>query len=65
MREAVFCYWRRDFRRAWLEHPEDLPEGLTLANDDWLTGLLQLLAALATAIGITLMRMWRRGQLPF
>lgn len=54
----VFLYWRFWFRREWIEHPELLPEGQTIANDDWRTGLwllaLPVLAALPKAIMIAL-----------
>jgi hypothetical protein len=59
------CFWRREFRQAWIEHPDQLPAGLALANDDWRAGLLRLLQALAVAIGLTLLEMSRRGTRPF
>ena len=35
----AFAYWYFSFRRAWVEDPENLPEGVGLSNDDWKIGL--------------------------
>jgi hypothetical protein len=37
---VAYWFWRREFRQGWIENAEDLPEGVTLANDDWRMGLL-------------------------
>jgi len=58
---AVFWFWRRDFRRGWIEDAEALPDGVTIANDDWRLGLLQLLALMTLAIGAGLIRVLARG----
>ena len=39
---ATFWFWRHEFKRAWADDPEDLPDGVQLANDDWRAGLLIL-----------------------
>jgi hypothetical protein len=57
----AFWFWRLDFRRAWIEDPESIPDGLTLANDDWRIGVLQLLALIILAIGIALLRVVMRS----
>jgi len=43
----AFVYWYLSFRRAWIEDPENLPEGASLSNDDWKIGLGIVLLVLA------------------
>ena len=45
----AFWFWRREFRRAWLDDPELLPEGVKLANHDWHIGLGVVVMAVAAA----------------
>ena len=35
---VAYWFWRREFRRAWVDD-NDIPEGVSLANDDWKVGL--------------------------
>ncbi len=57
----VFWFWRKDFRRGWVDDPERLADGRTLQNDDWLTGLLQLLGLFAVAALAAYVR-WLRNS---
>lgn len=53
----AFWWWRRDFRYAWIDDGEELPEGVSMANTDWRVGLFGLLAMLvAAAIKVTMVR---------
>lgn len=45
----VYFYWKRIFVRAWYEDASLIPEGMTLANEDWRIGLYALVAAIALA----------------
>lgn len=38
----VFWFWRREYRRAWIDNPDLVPPGMTLENDDWRIGLATL-----------------------
>lgn len=46
---VVFWFWRREYRRAWIDRPEAAPAGKTLENDDWRIGLATLLAFVVAA----------------
>jgi hypothetical protein len=59
----AFWWWRSDFRRAWLDSANDLPEGVELANDDWRAGLILLAGLLGFAVFKVLFRLIERGQL--
>ena len=56
----IFWYWHRAFRRAWIDSADDLPEGMSEANDDWRIAVLRLLAIFALVVGVTALRflMW-------
>ena len=46
----AYWYWQGEFRRAWVEDPNQLPEGVNLANDDWRIGLFAVVAAVIIAV---------------
>lgn len=46
----------REFKARWFEHVEQLPEGATLANDDWRVGLFIVGALIAAASVKVLLR---------
>lgn len=52
----AFWYLRSNYVRLWVESPENLPEGVSIANDDWRVGLMFVLAALATSIAFAVAR---------
>lgn len=52
----VFLFWRNDFRRRWIENPDLLPEGMTIANDDWRIGLAEVLAFTVAMTGLAVIR---------
>ncbi len=58
---VVFWFWRMDFRRGWIADPEAVPEGASLANDDWRIGLLSLAALMVLGVGIGIIRAIARG----
>lgn len=58
---AVFWFWRWDFRRGWIEKPELTPEGMSLENDDWRTGLIRLIGMIAAATAMALARRFSHG----
>ena len=45
---GLLLYWwyRREFRNAWVDDTEGLPEGVTLQNDDWQIGVAGILILL-------------------
>lgn len=54
---AFLAYWfhYRQFKFAWIESADDLPDGIDLAVDDWRVGLVRLLALVVLgliAVGI-------------
>ena len=52
----VYWYWRWEFTKAWIDDPEQLRDGLQLANDDWLYGLSVVISvAIAAAIKVWLL----------
>lgn len=57
----AFWFWRSEFRRAWINNPDDVPEGQSIANDDWRIGLLRLLALVVVAVGAVLIKRALRG----
>lgn len=46
---ALIAYWymRRAFRRMWVNDESELPEGASMANDDWRIGLLGVVLLIA------------------
>ncbi len=44
MPAGTYAFWsfQADFRRAWIEDPDKIPEGAILENDDWKSGFLRL-----------------------
>lgn len=49
---AIFLmqlYWHRFFAKAWYDDPNDIPDGMTRANEDWRVALYALLAAALVA----------------
>lgn len=44
----VFWFWRREYRKAWIEDA-DVDDTVTLENDDWKAGLIKLFGLLVTA----------------
>jgi hypothetical protein len=54
----AFIYWRSDFRKGWIDHPEELPDGVTIANDDWLAGLIRLVGLVVSGMLVTYFRHW-------
>ncbi|MGB7655218.1 MAG: hypothetical protein WBL74_07035 [Novosphingobium sp.] len=38
----IYLHYRAEYRRRWVENADDLPDGVTLANDDWKVGLATL-----------------------
>jgi hypothetical protein len=46
----AFGFWYFSFRRAWVNDPDNLPEGASLSNDDWKIGLAVVVAVLATNV---------------
>jgi hypothetical protein len=47
---------RKEYRRAWVDSLDDLPEGVSLANDDWKVGVATLAGLILTATIATLAR---------
>lgn len=49
---ALLAYWLhyRQFRFAWVDGAEDLPDGVELANDDWRAGLIRLVAVVVLGL---------------
>lgn len=45
----VYWYWKRSFVKAWYVDPAMIPEGMTIANQDWRIGIYVLVGALAVA----------------
>lgn len=46
----IFWFWHREFRRAWVEDEDVLPDGTKLANSDWKVGLVALIGLLVAAL---------------
>jgi hypothetical protein len=57
----AFWFWRHEFKRAWVDDPELLPDGVTLIEDDWQSGLLRLALVIVVGVGIALFRMITKG----
>lgn len=49
---AALAFWfhLRQFRFAWVESEDELPDGVELANHDWQTGLVKLLAVIVLGL---------------
>ena len=58
----AFWFWRHEFKRAWIEDPELLPDGVVLLDDDWQSGLLRLALVILIGIGIALFRLVTNGM---
>ena len=56
----AFWWWRRDFRRAWIDDTHGIPEGVKLANNDWRIGFLGLVGMIVAA---TIKMMFLRGAI--
>ena len=52
----VFWFWRREYRKAWIDNVDDLAEGKRLENADWKVGLITLTGFLVAALITTLIR---------
>lgn len=52
----VFWFWRREYRKAWVDAPHLLPEGQALENDDWKSGLIKLVGLIVAATIAALIR---------
>ncbi len=52
----AFWWWRNDFQRDWIDDAQGVPDEVELATDDWLIGLLQLLAAVTVVFGIAVLK---------
>lgn len=49
---AIFLmqlYWHNFFAKAWYDDPNDIPDGMTRANEDWRVALYALAAAAVVA----------------
>ena len=46
----AYYYYRSDYRKRWVDHADELPEGVGLANDNWKTGVLILTGAVLFAL---------------
>lgn len=49
---AIFLmqlYWHRFFAKAWYDDPNDIPDGMTRANEDWRVALYALVAVAVVA----------------
>jgi len=57
----AFWFWKTEFRRAWIEDADQLPDGVTLADDDWVSGLLRLALVIVVGLGIALIRWVMKG----
>ena len=53
---SAFYFWRSDFRRSWIDGPQDLETGDTIANDDWRIGLWLVGAVIVTLLLRSLFR---------
>lgn len=44
MPAGAYAFWslQKDFRRAWIDDPDNLSDGVTLENDDWKAGAIRL-----------------------
>ena len=58
----AFWWWRGEFRRAWVDAAEDLPEGVELANDDWRLGLILVVGTLGFLALRAVLRLATHGQ---
>jgi len=58
----AFWFWNHEFKRAWVDDPEMLPDGVTLLDDDWQSGLLRLALVIVVGVGIALFRMITKGM---
>jgi protein-S-isoprenylcysteine O-methyltransferase Ste14 len=52
----LFWFWRREYRKAWIDNVDQLPDSTALENDDWKAGLIKLIGLIAAAIIATLIR---------
>lgn len=50
----AFWFWRREYRKAWIDHPAEY-DG-ELENDDWKAGLIKFIGLFIAAIIATLVR---------
>lgn len=53
---VVFWFWRREYRKAWVDHPGLLAEDQQLENDDWKSGLIKLVGLIVAATIAALIR---------
>ena len=60
---AWFLYIRSHFKRAWYEDSEELPDGVELATDSWVDGLLYFALTIVVTLGVVLFRYIRDGVL--
>ena len=45
----IYWWWQSEFRKAWIDDANHLPEGVKLENDNWKVGLAALAALIAVA----------------
>jgi hypothetical protein len=55
-------YWYGEFRRSWVPDTGRLPRGVRRANDDWVTGLIDVLMMIAYA-ALTASMPWLASKL--
>jgi len=53
---VAYWFWRREFRRAWIDDDAELPGVVWLANDDWKAGLAFVVAAAVIAGSLRLLQ---------
>ena len=58
---VIFLLRRWEYRAAWLDDPENLPEGVELANDDWRFGAIALLLVVGALAGRVVLRLYLRS----
>jgi hypothetical protein len=52
----VYLYYLRQYNFAWVESVDDLPEGVSLAEDDWRSGLVYLFVFMGVAALLVFIR---------
>ena len=46
----AYWWWRAEFRKAWVDDPAELPDGINLANDDWRIGAALVVGVIVIAV---------------
>ncbi|TFI57691.1 hypothetical protein E2493_13665 [Sphingomonas parva] len=60
---VAFLWWHSEFRTAWIESADVLPEGVELANDNWRAGLILAIGVIGLLLIRGLYQMVAEGRL--